>query len=284
MPAYSVHAASLSKELLKLASDASEELQSGNSEVSKNASYSKKVCDSHFFLNSRPKVISGKNSTDTQEMCFRYYSVLYSGKSRTSLWSAEHLTSDQLSAARNLERKDSFHPDANLQMYERAELADYHHAYKKDLTGIDRGHLSPNKDFPDAQSQYESFDLVNIVPQNSDNNEILWEGIESVTRELTYKVGELFVVTGPVYSNGIISNKLNERISIPSGVFKAIYNPASGQAAAYLTLNQPGMDYFVISISKLEETIGINVFPFLSQDAKNHAMLLGKPTPHKYRN
>ncbi len=63
-------------------------------------------------------------------------------------------------------------------------------------------------------------------------------------------------------------------------MFKAIYNPEINQAAAYITPNQEGMSYKVISIDELEKASGINIFPFLKENIKTHAMVLGKPKLH----
>lgn len=247
----------------------------------RNVVYPQAVCNAHFYQSVRPALGAKSLSLQGREMCFKEYSVFYSRELRTSLWSVEHLTRDQVEIAKTLKREDAFHPDSDLQMYERAELADYYHVYKKDLSGFDRGHLSPNKDFSDPQAAFESFDLVNIVPQNSDNNEILWEGIESATRDLVRRVGEIYVVTGPIYAEGY-KNKINDRVSIPSGLYKAIYDPTSGQAAAYIVDNTPGMSYKVISIASLKNIIGIDVFPNLPDSTKTKAMQLGKPTPHQH--
>jgi endonuclease G len=57
-----------------------------------------------------------------------------------------------------------------------------------------------------------------------------------------------------------------------------VYNPRKQQAAAYITANAPGEDYQVVSIAQLQQRIGINPFPALPENARDHAMSL--PPPH----
>ncbi|MBR7540279.1 DNA/RNA non-specific endonuclease, partial [Mycobacterium tuberculosis] len=72
----------------------------------------------------QPKLPSSLNE-NTTPLCYTGFMVLYSGVSRTPLWSAEHLTVDRLNKAQQLERVDNFHEDLNLPEDQRARLSDY---------------------------------------------------------------------------------------------------------------------------------------------------------------
>lgn len=141
-------------------------------------------------------------------------------------------------------------------------------------SGYDRGHMAPSGDMADEKSQYESFSLANIIPQNSDNNRHLWEGIESTVRDLAKRSGELYVVTGPVF-HGSDLKRINGRVMVPTYVFKAIYDPGKNEAAAYLVKNAAGKAYTSISIADLDKLTGLNVFPKLPTNVKT--MDLPKP-------
>lgn len=54
-------------------------------------------------------------------------------------------------------------------------------------SGFDRGHLSPNGDMPDRDSQAESFSLANMVAQVHANNAGIWADIESAVRQLALR-------------------------------------------------------------------------------------------------
>jgi endonuclease G, mitochondrial len=227
------------------------------------------ACPQHYLDGQAPDFLNEKISQKTQEVCYSNYALVHSGITRTSLISAEHLTQEDLTED-HPPRKNTFHPDPNLDPADRAELEDY------EGSGYDRGHMAPCADMPDKQSQHESFSLANMAPQNPNNNEHLWKAIEAATRDLAISSGELYVVTGPIFS-GPALKKLNNRVLVPTHIFKAIYDPQQEQAAAYLVENIKGVRYAVIPIAEVEQLTGIAVFPTLSDEVKQSPMALPKP-------
>lgn len=234
------------------------------------------ACQDHFLGGEAPVITKQSLASKTTMLCFEGYTVMASGVSRTPLWSAEHLTSGNVEKARQLKRQNRFHAEPRLPASERAELADYVHS------GFDRGHMSPSGDMPTENAQHESFSLANMVPQNPNNNQNLWEGIEEATRTLARNEGELYVVTGPIFE-GTALERLNGRVLVPTALYKAIYDPRRNAAAAYVTPNASGMVYRTASIAALEQRIGINLFPKLPQQIKDAKMPLPTPTPHSSR-
>ncbi len=227
------------------------------------------ACPQHYLDGQAPNFLNEKVSQKTQEVCYSNYALVHSGITLTSLISAEHLTKAAL-IKDHPARKNTFHPDPNLKAPDRAELEDY------EKSGYDRGHMAPFADMPDDKSQQESFSLANMVPQNPNNNEQLWKAIEGATRDLAISSGELYVVTGPIFF-GPELKKLNNRVLVPTHIFKAIYDPKQKQAAAYLVENAKGARYAVIPIAEVEQLTGIAVFPTLSDAVKQSAMALPKP-------
>jgi endonuclease G len=227
----------------------------------------------YFAGNAAPVVLNSELARKTREIGFEAYAVLHSGLSRTPVWSAEHLTASQVDAARTIKRKNAFHAEAALPADERAELSDYIHS------GFDRGHMSPSGDMPTPSAQQESFSLANMIPQNPNNNQNLWQGIEEATRNAAVSQGELYVVTGPLFE-GASLERINGRVLVPTAIFKAIYAPESGEAGAYVAPNAPGMIYQTMSIAELERRSGINLFPALPKKIKAVKMRLPQPMPH----
>ncbi|MFN5445038.1 MAG: DNA/RNA non-specific endonuclease, partial [bacterium] len=88
--------------------------------------------------------------------------------------------------------------------------------------------------------------------------------------------GELFVITGPVFEGDRIA-RINERVFIPTHIFKAIYDPVKKEGAAWLSPNGAGFAYDVISLSELEKRIGITLFPSVSSDVKSKVISLPEP-------
>ena len=227
-------------------------------------------CERHFFQKTAPEITRKSLQTSTVGLCFEAFAVLHSGVSRTPLWSAEYLTRGSLKAAREITRADSFHAEPALPPGQGAELADYVRS------GFDRGHMAPAADMPTEQAQHESFSLANIVPQNRKNNQILWAAIEGATRHLTNLRGELYVITGPVFEGDKL-DRINGRVLVPTHVFKAVLDPAKQEAAAWLAPNNDSGEYQVINVETLERRIGINLFPELTDTAKQRVMELPEP-------
>lgn len=230
-------------------------------------------CPQHYWGGQAPDFVNPKLTAQTTELCYDAFGVVHSGLSRTPLWSAEHLTAVSVSA--HLPREGKFHAEPRLSPDDRAEPADYARS------GYDRGHMAPSADMPTPQAQQQCFTLANMVPQDHDNNTILWEGIESAVRTLARKEGELYVITGPLFEGSSLQ-RIGGRVLVPTALFKAVYDPVAGGGAAYVAPNRPGMEYEVVSLDRLERRSGILLFPHLSSSLKTAVLPLPAPTPHGY--
>ncbi len=227
-------------------------------------------CLPHFHEKAPPALTRPALQASTVGLCYEAFAVMYSGVSRTPLWSAEHLKRDSLERAKEVKREDSFHAEEALPDSYRAQLYDYARS------GFDRGHMRPAADMPSKVAQHESFSLANIVPQNRHNNQVLWSAIEGATRHLTNMRGEIYVVTGPIFEGDKVE-RLNGRVFIPTHVFKAVLDPATQEAAAWIAPNADGDVYDVVSIAELEKRAKIDVFPKLPASAKERVMNLPSP-------
>ena len=228
------------------------------------------ACLHHFAEQKAPIITKPALQIKTLGLCFEAFAVLHSGVSRTPLWSAEYITRASLRAAREVQREDNFHAEASLPQEDQAQLSDYAHS------GFDRGHMSPAADMPTVQAQIESFSLANIVPQNRQNNQLLWAAIESATRHIVQQRGELYVITGPLFEGEQI-NRINNRVFIPTHIFKAVYDPQAKEAAAWLAPNVEGNAYQVMSVAELEKRLNINLFPAIPDSVKSRTMELPEP-------
>ena len=211
-------------------------------------------CNQHFAAGQPPQIVNPKLRSRTQELCFEAFAVLHSGVSRTPLYSAEHLTRQNLASAGELSRKDSFHAEDRLPERDRAELSDYARS------GYDRGHMAPNADMPTRKAQGESFSLANMVPQVHENNAGVWAGIEAAARKLASDI-----------------KSIGRGVLVPTHVWKVIYSPRQQRAGAYLVSNDKTKEYSVLSIAELEKLAGIDPLPALPAQAREKAMDLPKP-------
>ncbi|MDO5050362.1 MAG: DNA/RNA non-specific endonuclease [Moraxella equi] len=241
-----------------------------------NTAQSLASCPEHFYANTAPQLVGTKGqklARKNYELCFDGFAVLYSGISRTPIYSAEYLTRERIHQARSLARKDSFHEESRLPANVRATLNDYRRS------GYDRGHLSPNGDMANLSQQFDSFSLANIAPQNNAHNRGVWQDIEKNTRNLTVKYGELYVVTGVVFQGRQIA-QIGDGVLVPSHFFKAVYVPSINRAGVYYTPNNEAGVVEHISLAELSERTGINAMPSLSPQVQSSAFNLPPLSEH----
>ena len=224
-------------------------------------------CKESFYASVYPELTNSKLSKNTHPLCFDGFAVLYSGLTRTPLWSAEYLTRQRLDQAKQIDRDDSFHEESRLPNSARAAVADYSNS------GYDRGHLAPNGDMATRSQQYDSFSLANIAPQSPRNNRYIWRNIESATRYLTQQYGEVYTVTGVAFTDQK-PVQLNGKVLVPSHFFKAVYIPALNQAGAYYAPNDESERIDIISINELTIETGIDAFPALDAQTKRQTLAL----------
>ncbi|WP_323141760.1 DNA/RNA non-specific endonuclease [Massilia phyllosphaerae] len=225
-------------------------------------------CPVHYVGGRAPQITNPRLAQQTRPLCFNVFGVMHSGVTRTPLWSAEHLRADNVEAAQDLSRENSFHAEPRLPPAQRAELADYARS------GFDRGHMAPNGDMPDRSSQRDSFSLANIVPQDGENNRYVWAAIEGAVRKMAKQEGDLYVITGPAF----LGTNLRQvgKVLVPSHLYKVVYSPRQKAGAAWFIENQADAKPNVIPITELERIIGINLLPALAERDKERMLRLPK--------
>src|SRR5690242_5652676 len=80
-------------------------------------------CADEYYRGVAPRLAQSA-AWDVRELCYDDFAVGHSGVTLTPLWSAEHITANEVDAARTLSRHDDFHADRNLPRGARAELID----------------------------------------------------------------------------------------------------------------------------------------------------------------
>jgi endonuclease G len=233
------------------------------------------ACPSHFLGGTPPGIDREKVASTAVELCNSGYAVLYSPLTNGPIAAAEHLTAGQLEVARERRRKDAFHADERLPEAMRMTLADW----SARGSCIDRGHMANDKDQGEPEFAYQTYALSNMVPQDTDNNERIWEGIESAVREVTSRYGEAYVVTGPIFE-GTTIQRLNGKVAIPTKLFKAFYVPSRDLVGVYVTRNAAGEQVWSMSLDQLRQLSGIDAFPSLPDEVKARIGQLPAPRPH----
>lgn len=206
-----------------------------------------------FFAQGTPPVLP--EQPQLRALCYDAFAILHSGQTRTPVFVAQRLNRALVDDA-DEKRTNKFFADARLPRAERAELGDYKHS------GYSRGHMAPAGDMPTAQAMAQSFSLANMVPQNMKQNSGPWSRIEKDTRNYAHRAkGDVFVITGPVF-NARPATVGDNRVAVPSHVYKLVYDAESGRAWAHWQANTDDARVDKpISYAELVKRTGIEFLP-----------------------
>lgn len=191
-------------------------------------------------------------------LCSNNFAILHSAQTKTPLLAVERLSRAKLRDAKGEERTDKFYPDPRLKAAQRAHLD----AYKG--SGLDRGHLAPAADQPDAQSMAQSFALSNMVPQDPTLNRKNWAKLEDDTRKYVMRAqGDVFVFTGPIFSAGADRETIGkDQVWVPTHMFKLVYDASNGKAWAHMLSNTAGSNLGrPMSYAEFVHATGLKLIP-----------------------
>lgn len=210
------------------------------------------ACADHFAEQKAPIT-----SSPVAILCSASFAVGYSGQAKEPLWSAEHLTEEDITEAQALQGRSVFHEDTRIPITERSELYDYKRS------GWSRGHLAPSGDAPTREARAETFALSNVVPQDAGLNSGPWNRIEGNIRRIAEREGELYVVTGPAFVDdlGTIGP---DQVAVPSALWKAVYVPTLHAVSVVMCENEAPYHCGGIGLDELRRVTGVVPFPGLA--------------------
>jgi len=206
-----------------------------------------------------------------QYLCRTDYAVDYSYTTKTPLYVVEHITSDHIKLI--VDRQNNFHEDVEIVEQYRSTLKDYASA------DYDRGHLAPAGDFTyDKNVMSESFLLSNMMPQNKNNNRVIWNHLEQNVRKLVNKNKELYVITGTIYypNYKIIGNN----VGVPDEIYKIVIDTNKNKMIAFKFPNK-AIDAklvanYIVSVKSIEDITEINFSPNIPDELKELELSIGK--------
>ncbi len=205
---------------------------------------------------------------DHMVLCRTGYLVSYHTGHRTPAWVLEVLTPERF--AKNVTRDNRpFVPDPDVA---RANKSAVTGDYAK--SGFDRGHMSPAADNTWLEeAMAESFYLSNIAPQYGPSmNRGIWAQLEARVRDWAISRERLVVVSGPIY--GAKPKTIGDnKVAVPEGFFKIVYDPAAQRALAFYFDNKPypkaKLDSsYLVTVNEIEEKAGIQFFSALDKRAR----------------
>ena len=211
---------------------------------------------------------------DTPELLLKRegYYVSYNKGRRLPNWVAWRLTADHTSG--------HYYRDGQLFMEDRdvpsprATDADYVGS------GYDRGHLCPSGDCKwSEKAQRQSFLFTNVCPQSHDLNKGDWNDLELQCRYWARKWGHLYIVTGPIFYNGVKKTIGRNKVAVPDAFFKVLLADNSrAKAIGFVYPNKKGhkdMNEYLKSVDEIEELTGIDFFPLLNDEVEQRVEAAG---------
>lgn len=187
------------------------------------------------------------------------YSFLYNETHEQANWVAYELTSEETKKIFN--RTNKFMPDQSV-ITNTANDNDY------SGSGYDKGHLAPASDMGwSSTSMKESFYYSNISPQLASFNRGIWKRLEELVRTWAIENNSIYIVTGPVLTNGLPAIGLN-KVSIPKYFYKVIldYTKPSIKGIGFILPNSgsgESLSNYAVTIDSVEKFTGIDFFPLL---------------------
>lgn len=220
-------------------------------------------CPTHFHKMTEPNIpaLRGRES-GLAYLCYEGFAVLYILDGKVPMYSAEVISKAKIIRGYEIQRSPSeaFHEETRLPAYARATLDDYRQMNR--MSGnvlFDRGHLTPSADLATARSEYESFSLANIIPQDSTMNRGAWAQVEKATRKYVMRAqSDVYVITGVLFNN---RSKIINGIYIPSHVWKGVFDPVINKGWVHV---MPNTTKSVVSkpmgLKSFRDLYGIDIF------------------------
>lgn len=195
------------------------------------------------------------------------YTLCYSERHEQAYWVAYVLTKDE--TENKFERSNKFVSDPDL-VSGSAANADY------SGSGFDRGHLAPAADMGFSQTtMQESFYFSNMSPQAPQFNRGIWKELEEQVRDWSQKYDSVYVVSGPILTDGLKTIGKNNKISVPAYYYKVLMRYVSDytfSAIGFILPNEGSdkpLQSFAVSVDDVERVSGVDFFPQLPDCAEN---------------
>ncbi len=193
------------------------------------------------------------------------YALKYNEQYEQAEWVAYQLTVEEVNG--KYERSDNFHKDPHVSTGS-AALKDYRGS------GYDRGHLIPASDMKwSSNAMSSSFYMSNMSPQDPSFNRGIWKKLEEQVREWAVENREIYVVTGPVLTNGPYQTIGVNKVAVPNHYYEVVldYLEPELKAIGFILPNIKGsypLSQYAVTVNEVEKKTDIDFFYVLSDDVE----------------
>lgn len=211
--------------------------------------------DSKDVIGGLPRADSFWTRLSTHTLQNSGFAIGYSEWRRNPLWVAYRATAIQEQGP--VTRPDHFNVDERTLM--RVSSEDYRNS------GYDRGHLAPNyiiSRLYGPEAQQATFQMSNISPQTQRLNQLLWQRLEEAEADVVApRVGELWVITGPVFGD---DRTLDSGVEIPTAFYRIWFEANTKRTLGFLVpqtvCGDEPLGEFLVSVDAIEQQTGLDFF------------------------
>ena len=206
------------------------------------------------------------------------YFVSYNKDRKIPNWVAWHLTKDHTNG--NFYRDGMMFTEDEDVPYPRATDDDYYNSK------YDRGHMCPSGDNKwDRRAQMQSSLFSYVCPQNHGLNKGDWNDLEIQCRYWAKSIGDIYIVTGPIFYDGVRKTIGKHKVAVPDAFFKVILDKkGKSKAIGFVYPNAGGhrkMTDCIKSVDEVEQLTGIDFFPKLDDPVEERVEAASVETMNK---
>lgn len=174
----------------------------------------------------------GGASTSNDVVIRPIYTVSYDSRKKSADWVAYTVSAGSIGIASSLSR--DVKPDEFVE--DTLNPADF-----EESTDFEFARFVPLVDFAGTPFWQDANYLTNFVPRTSNLNQGAWYGLNWATRNAVNRLGEVYIVVGPVYYESQVAQQLDTKVThrVPDAFFKIILTKSGGMSAFLLDQNTP---------------------------------------------
>ncbi|MBO5626785.1 MAG: DNA/RNA non-specific endonuclease [Prevotella sp.] len=138
-------------------------------------------------------------------------------------------------------------------------------------SNTDHGHICPAADNRWSKAAMnQSFLLTNMCPQDHNLNGGDWKALEDRCRGWAIHYGDIYIVAGPIFYNGITQTMGQNKVGIPDAFFKVVLCLGKKPKALGFIFPNNGthhkLESYVLTVDEVEEITGFDFFYNLPDD------------------
>lgn len=194
------------------------------------------------------------------------YSLSYNSDWLLPNWVAYELTAAEVDG--DIPRATHFYQDP-LVVGAQADKDDFRNS------GYDRGHMVAADDMKWSETAMRhSFYLTNVCPQIPNFNAGIWKSFEIKGQKWAVQYGKVYIVCGPVVTNGKYGTIGKNKVVVPDGFYKVFLVDNNGRYEALGLLfdhvaGRKKMKNYACSIDSVEKVTGIDFFCRLPDEVES---------------